>query len=260
MSGRDNSWESRQVTEWWCVLSGRSQVFTCEVVGYHGGGAPTIHWYTVTRDGLTNSPESQWDPISKKSSITFTPEVEDDGKEIGCRNPESGQVSAEAEEKCWQIFMTGGQRLSRRLDVPGACRGRGVCLPGWQCKLSGALTVKLFTGDLRRRQWRWGCQRIPARTSSGSSTTATSSSCRTSEVKTVRTMSECWTCLKCCRPVPTNYLNSARKVLGRPRQDCGGQHLPAHPPHQGGGPGDGDNCFIISFAFRLMLLWTTFWK
>ena len=71
-------------------------MFTCEVVGYHGGGAPTIHWYTVTRDGLTNSPESQWDPISKKSSITFTPEVEDDGKEIGCRNPESGQVTAEA--------------------------------------------------------------------------------------------------------------------------------------------------------------------
>ena len=67
-------------------------MFTCEVLGYQGGGDPTIQWYTVTRDGQTDRPVSGWDPVSRRSSITFTPQIEDNGKIIGCKNPESGQV------------------------------------------------------------------------------------------------------------------------------------------------------------------------
>ena len=62
------------------------------MLGYQGRTDPTIQWYTVTRGGQTDTPTSDWDPVNRRSSITFTPEIEDNGKIIGCKNPESGQV------------------------------------------------------------------------------------------------------------------------------------------------------------------------
>ena len=74
------------------MMIGKSQELSCEVVGYDGAQEPTLQWTIITKDGLTSQPLSEWDPISQRSSISLTPQIPDDGKEISCRNLESGEV------------------------------------------------------------------------------------------------------------------------------------------------------------------------
>ena len=73
-------------------MIGKPQELSCEVVGYDGSQDPTLQWTIITKDGLTSQPLSEWDPISQRSSISLTPQISDDGKEISCRNLESGEV------------------------------------------------------------------------------------------------------------------------------------------------------------------------